>query len=674
MLVRIRKAVATSIGTCAARGVVLVVFLLVIIPHGARGQLYSEDFESQNAGETTDDDAVWSLDDSGASLSNGGHFEIKTRDSDLLLEGENLDGPAIWKTDQDPIDISSAARPQFSLVLSETGEMEDNDYVDVAYSTDGGDSFTMIENYDGLGDSNHTLTGDFGTVTVRETGLSGSSLVLRVTMENSAGSEQHRLDDVTVTDPALKFAPTEATVAENDGTTTLTVKLLDETTAPISADVEFQAGTSSASASDIDGFSSETVDFASSAQQGDTKDVTVHVEDDNKQEGLETAEFAITDVSGGEPTGGLFTLEIVDTEVVINEVLADPPGSSEGDLEGDANGDGTRDATDDEFIEIYNNSSSELDLSGFSLGDDGGSSRHTFPKGTLLDPGEAVVVFGGGSPDEAAIPGIVQTATDGLLSLSNSGDTILVSDPSGSPYLTFTYGAEGGENESLTRDPDFTGDFVQHATASPSDAPFSPGETTSGTALPVELVSLNAVSVDGGARLTWRTASETNNARFEVEHNPSGDGSGWTVVGAVQSKASGGTSTDLTSYRYRVEDLAAGTHRFRLRQVDRSGASVVADSVRVNVQMQQALTMSVPSPNPVSSVATLSFAIQERAETIIQLYNALGQRVRTVYRGTPPAEQEQNLRIDTAGLPSGIYFVRLQASGRTRTQRLTVVR
>jgi hypothetical protein len=644
------------------------IVLLVFIPHGAMGQIYSEDFESLSVGATTDDDGVWSLDASGADIAaSEDHFEIKERSGDLLLEGQDLDGPAIWETDQSSIDISSAANPQFSLVISEAGDMETGDYVDVEYSTDGGNSFTLIENYEGLGDSNHTLTGNFGSVTVRETGLSGSPLVLRVTMENSAGSEQHRLDDVTVTDPVLKFTPTETKVAENDGSTTLTVELLDATSAP-SADVAFQSGASTASTSDIDNYSTQSVSFSSSAAEGDTKDVTVTLTDDSDQEGLETAEFALTNV--GEPTGGPFTLKISDTEVVINEVLADPPSGNAG----DANGDGTRDSANDEFIEIYNNSNSQLDLTDFSLGDEGGSSRHTFPQGTILDPGESVVVFGGGSPANS-IPGIVQTASDGRLSLSNSGDDILVSDASGNPYLTFAYGSEGGEDESLTRDPDFTGDFVKHSNADGAGGDvFSPGEETDGTALPVELASLNAVSVDGGAQLTWRTASETNNARFEVEHKRSEKDVGWAEVGTVPSKASGGTSTDLTAYSYRVEDLAVGTHRFRLRQVDLDGTATLTDSVSVDVGMQEALVLSTPAPNPASADATVSFAVKEPVQTTIRLYNTLGQRVRTLYRGRPPAEQEETVRIETTGLASGAYFLRLRAGDQTRTQQITVVR
>jgi hypothetical protein len=192
--------------------------------------------------------------------------------------------------------------------------------------------------------------------------------------------------------------------------------------------------------------------------------------------------------------------------------------------------------------------------------------------------------------------------------------------------------------------------------------------------LPVELTAFEATRAGARAvRLTWATASETNNAGFRVEHRGPG-GDVWTELGFVDSKASGGTTTEAQSYRYTAGDLAVGTHTFRLTQVDLSGATHRHDPVTVEVQMQEALRLSAPAPNPVSGTATLQFAVKEPVETRVALYNTLGRRVRTLYRGTPTAGEGQRLRLETATLASGVYLVRVQAGGHSKTQRLTVVR
>ncbi len=81
-----------------------------------------------------------------------------------------------------------------------------------------------------------------------------------------------------------------------------------------------------------------------------------------------------------------------------------------------------------------------------------------------------------------------------------------------------------------------------------------------------------------------------------------------------------------------------------------------------------------PAPHPVQSQATLSFAVKEKQETTLRLYNTLGQRVATLYRGSPTAGETQTVRLSATDLTSGTYFVRLQTGDRTRTQRVTVVR
>ena len=162
--------------------------------------------------------------------------------------------------------------------------------------------------------------------------------------------------------------------------------------------------------------------------------------------------------------------------LVINEVLADPASG----LAGDANGDGVRDATADEFVEIVNDSDGDVDISGWTVSD-GIGVRHTFPTGTVVPAQCGIVVFGSGTPTGAFGGMVVQTASTGALGLNNGGDTITLSDGS-TDQTAMAYGSEGSDNQSLVRDPDVTGAFVQHSTATGSGgALFSPGVQIDGS-------------------------------------------------------------------------------------------------------------------------------------------------------------------------------------------------
>jgi hypothetical protein len=188
--------------------------------------------------------------------------------------------------------------------------------------------------------------------------------------------------------------------------------------------------------------------------------------------------------------------------LTINEYLADPAGSAAGDLAGDANGDGVRDAADDEFVEVVNNGPALLYVGLFTISD-ATQVRFTFPAGKVIPPGEAAVVFGGGTPTgafgNATANGLVFTAAAGGLSLNNGGDTITIKDNLATAVTSVTFGSsEGGANQSITRSPDMTGGFTTHSTAPGSGgALFSPGARVNGAPFTTTDPVIASISPEG---------------------------------------------------------------------------------------------------------------------------------------------------------------------------------
>lgn len=160
--------------------------------------------------------------------------------------------------------------------------------------------------------------------------------------------------------------------------------------------------------------------------------------------------------------------------LILNEVFANVPTGPEG----DANGDGVRDAADDEFVELVNISSKTLDLTGVAV-TNGGDPRFSFPP-TCLEPGHAVVVFGGIRPGASPPSGEGWTSyiADRRFSFANGGGqaTIIGAD---SQFLgELSYGSHPAQ--SLTRDPQLTGEFfVSHKELNQA-ALFSPGTCADG--------------------------------------------------------------------------------------------------------------------------------------------------------------------------------------------------
>jgi len=514
------------------------------------------------------------------------------------------------------------------------------------------------------GDNNEVSSGDID--------ISSTASSVYIAFKYTSGpsnAARHQVDDLEVTvetsDPVLTFSSTTATVGEGDGTATLTVELAQPNGSAIDVDVALSSG----DAADVGGYATQTVSFPSTASAGATQNVTVSITDDSDLEADETFMFALENPTGGAVLGtdDQFTLTITDNDgsidLVINEIHADPAG----DLSGDANGDGTRDFSDDEFVEIYNNGSSAVDIGGFQI-EDGAGSRHTVPSGTVLDPGVALVVFGGGTP--TGIPGVVQTASSGALGLNNGGDTVTLLDGGGGTLATVTYGSEGGNDQSLTRSPDFTGSFAEHSTATGSGgALFSPGQTVDGDNLPVELATFEVSASGRDAELRWTTASETNNAGFHVLHRS--PGADWGAAGFVEGA---GTATTLSAYTLSVSDLKPGVHRFRLEQVDLDGATTLHEPREIRIAAQTSVTLSGPNPLRGGTAAQLTIEVARDQQVEAGLYNVLGQRVRTLYAGPVAPSRQLDVSLTTSGLASGLYFVRVIGDDLRVTERISIVR
>ncbi len=210
-----------------------------------------------------------------------------------------------------------------------------------------------------------------------------------------------KTDDVKgpdATGPSVSLSLGSQVISENGGTTDLTATL----SASASEDVTVKL--------DLSGTAVEGTHYNISSTEivitagNITGSATISSIDDTAQNGNVSVLIDIASVTNASHDGlqGQ-TLIIEDDDVppsvslLINEVLYDPSNNG---LDGDANGDGQYAQAEDEFIEFINLSSQPLDMSGFEIYDDeqlvAGVPNHTFPSGTVIQPGKCIVVFGGG--------------------------------------------------------------------------------------------------------------------------------------------------------------------------------------------------------------------------------------------------------------------------------------
>lgn len=186
--------------------------------------------------------------------------------------------------------------------------------------------------------------------------------------------------------------------------------------------------------------------------------------------------------------------------------------------------------------------------------------------------------------------------------------------------------------------------------------------------IPVELTSFTATANGMGANLAWETASETNNAGFEVQVQ---NGESWNTLGWVEGH---GTTTEAQSYSYTANDLGVGTHVFRLKQIDFDGMFEYHGNVEISLGTPGTHVLTSAYPNPFNPQSNFTLAVSQNQHVTAELYNALGQRVATLYNGTVEADQIQNVTIDGAGLASGTYIVRVNGETFADALRVTLLK
>jgi hypothetical protein len=192
--------------------------------------------------------------------------------------------------------------------------------------------------------------------------------------------------------------------------------------------------------------------------------------------------------------------------------------------------------------------------------------------------------------------------------------------------------------------------------------------STTDAPLPVTLVSFTAERLGADGLLKWTTASELNNAYYQIES--SADGVGFQPLGRV---AGAGTSTQAHRYQFTDANLAryaSGQVYYRLRQVDADGTGTYSPVRAVAVPMAAGWLAQV-FPNPSGSAAPISLRLQtERGgEVQLTLSDALGRRV--ARQAAPLGAGTTTLPLDFApGLPPGVYLLHVRQGAQQQVLKL----
>jgi|GEM_PF-2331418 len=133
--------------------------------------------------------------------------------------------------------------------------------------------------------------------------------------------------------------------------------------------------------------------------------------------------------------------------------------------------------------------------------------------------------------------------------------------------------------------------------------------------LPVTFTSFAATKDGKNNLLSWSTASEQNNAGFEVQRSI--DGTTYENIGFVKSLSATGNSSTPLSYKFTDFSPLGLQQYYRLKQTDLDGKFVYSAIIRVKREAPATLTVTKVHPNPSTSSIYINAACP--AATTLQL-------------------------------------------------------
>lgn len=170
--------------------------------------------------------------------------------------------------------------------------------------------------------------------------------------------------------------------------------------------------------------------------------------------------------------------------------------------------------------------------------------------------------------------------------------------------------------------------------------------------LPVDLTAFEAKPMEQSIMLNWETASETNNAGFNIERST--DGENFERLSFVE-----GNGTSEVAHDYQFEDLTAKNgqlYYYRLKQIDYSTQFNYSEVLSATIKSDIEVGEVYPNPSSVGTV-NLDFNTSAEGRWNIAIFDVTGKQLLSELRTVEKGFSVQNFNLST--LNAGVYFIKV---------------
>lgn len=259
----------------------------------------------------------------------------------------------------------------------------------------------------------------------------------------------------------------------------------------------------------------------------------------------------------------------------------------------------------------------------------------------------------------------------------NAGDSIKVFEIEITSTATFGVATPNLTWKTSSPDPTKIYKYTNGNTGAVSQLTVVPKYYHVNAALPVELTSFTNLVRGRDVRLDWKTATEVNSSKFEIERASINESGAISEYAKIATVAAHGISNVPVDYSYSDRKLNAGKYSYRLKMIDADG-TVNYSKIQneATVALPDNYAMSQNYPNPFNPSTKIDYQLPQDASVTLELYTVSGEKIATLINGQeqPAGFHTYNFSSNQANhtLASGMYLYRLIASGKDAEKFVSV--
>ena len=148
-------------------------------------------------------------------------------------------------------------------------------------------------------------------------------------------------------------------------------------------------------------------------------------------------------------------------------------------------------------------------------------------------------------------------------------------------------------------------------------------------------------------------------------YTTSDNGLSWQKIGRFQIGSPG--PGEIKSNPYSPNEIFITTMAGIYKGVD------TLTSVEIINHVPESPVLFQNYPNPFNPTTTIEFNIPQREKVLIEVFDVLGQKVKTLLN-TEIEKRKHKINFNATGLPSGIYFYRFNTGSNSITKKMVYLR